>query len=315
MHADVSTEAAARWRPTFGVAAAGLFLLELVVCLSRQLFLPSHSFDADQYELLLEHFRGHETRGILAPFAYRPLAPFVASLLPLAPRASMHAVNLLALAGAVYATDRLLLLRRASDRARLVAALLGVVSFPSFYYLSIGLVDPAAIFFVALGTWAMLADVRWLTVLAVLLGALTKESTGVVLLAVALSLRRPAWFAVLVGVFLAGTVIARTAIGLPPWFVWAPSGWRIGDNLTRARMWLSVAMSLGLPALLAIRSLVRERPRAEDMPLLFGAGAALVVTVCAVGVAHADGRPAWLLSPFAIALAFRERQTNGQSAA
>lgn len=282
-----------------------LIVLELAVCFPRLLGLFPPSSDAEQYTLLGEFFRGGSVADLRAPFAYRVLEPLIASFLPWEIGRSMVAINMLAFAGAVVAIDQIVVLRHGSERERLVAALLSIVSFPACYYVALGTVDALALFFLAVGTWAILTGQTWVASFVVLLGALTKEST-VILLAVALAYRSESFWPSLV-FFLIGQGIARTLVGLPPWFFWEPSLTRVLWNVGRWHAWIAIPMSFGLPAVLAAVFLWASDRKLErdDHALLVGAGSAIALTLFALIATTADGRSAWMMTPFAIPLVFR----------
>ena len=125
-------------------------------------------------------------------------------------------------------------------------------------------------------------------------GAGVSEKTAILLLVAAAQDRRAL---ALVGLFAVATLAARGTST----FGWWPDKEMLRANLTPGR-WFRVALSFGVPALLAVRA--RNVPR----PLL--AGLAGVVGLLAYGTlaARVDGRFAWLVCAFTVPMALIPRR-------
>ena len=85
-------------------------------------------------------------QGIRAPFCYRLVVPALAAALPLSPMTAINAVNVLLVVGAMLLLYRLQRLLALSERDALFGSALFAVSFPTFYYSTIGYVDPVVVF-------------------------------------------------------------------------------------------------------------------------------------------------------------------------
>src|SRR6185503_5853780 len=264
--------------------------------------------DVEGYIRLTDYFRGQAPAdSMIPPFCYRPLVPYVASYLPIDSQSAINVVNLVCLLLAVFALDRLLLRLRLGDRARMIGCLLLTVSFPTFYYGAIGFIDPAALLVVTLasyvtvrGSWAALAAI-------VVLGVLVKETNALVALlpgvwAWANGERSPKIWARAAGqCLLAGiTVVAVHALSPFPQqgAVWTPSAAALFENLARPRAVLSLLLTLGIPAVLAVAAVATNRAeRALGRPvvryLLGGCVLSAALYVASALAAYADGRIIW----------------------
>ena len=101
--------------------------------------------DAAAYIQYVEALRGDVESLPSAPFRYRPLTPLLAAPLPLGAMTAINVVNVIALAFAALGIWLTLHRLGCSDRHSSLGAGLFIVSFPTFYYGTIGYVDPLAI--------------------------------------------------------------------------------------------------------------------------------------------------------------------------
>jgi hypothetical protein len=268
--------------------------------------------DAEHYVRYVEVLRGDVDELPPAPFRYRPLAPLLAAPIPLGALSALDLVNVVALAAATFGLWQILRLLGLSERRSNAGCLLFIVSFPTFYYGAIGYVDPVAVAITMFGVWAILADRRVLVAIAVVIGALTRESTvilpvlGVIWLARAgQGSRRMVWPLVWIGTFAATVIALRLGLYDSGTNVWRPSVQTALDNLSRPRMWVSAALTLGVPAVLILLRIPELRRLDRDHLAFFGSGVALCLGVFAYAVvgAYADGRFLWPIYVFTVPLA------------
>jgi len=264
--------------------------------------------DATNYVRYVEVLRGDADELPPAPFRYRPLTPVLAAPLPFEPLTSINVVNVAALALATVGISWTLATLGVGERRRTIGALLFIVSFPTFYYGTIGYVDPLAVALVILATGAILADRPGLLLALLPVAALARESTVIVIAVAVLWLfvrdrdRRWAWTLGWVGSFVGVVAAVRIGLSGPGTNVWEPS-WSLAlDNLSRPRTWLSAALTLGAPAVVIVvrwRSIVGVR---RDVALLLGLGmlASLGVFAYSVSAAYSDGRFLWPIVAFTI---------------
>ncbi|HEU4334650.1 MAG TPA: hypothetical protein VFT32_09170 [Candidatus Eisenbacteria bacterium] len=278
-----------------------------------------HGLDVEGYVRLTEYFRGTAPAdSMMPPYCYRPLAPLAASLLPVRALTALNLVNLIALLGAFIAVVRTLLRMGLGAGAVAAGGAIFAVSFPTFYYATIGFVDPVAVFAVALLVEAMAADrpLWWIAVVAAL-GSLVKETNAAFSIlpfvrayaggvrATAPLTRRAALPLLCVGL----VILVRVTAPFPGRdSFWAPSAAAIVENLTRPRTYLSLGLTVGLPFVLAALGLASREARArlgapDRAMLVAGSLVALGLYLYSVCSAYTDGRIIWAIYPFTAPLA------------
>lgn len=269
--------------------------------------------DAPEYCNMVHFFRGELRRQALTtPFAYRPAVPFLASLLPVKdPMTALNIINLASLALAVFLLHGIMRACGYGFWSAIVGDLVFAVSFPVFYYGTIGLVDPMLITVLA-GSLYGLYRQRWGFVCGcVLVGALVKETT-VIMLPVAfmyLVVTRPSkgWLklSIMTIAYLVPTILVRTVLDDLPSYGWHPSPAYLQQNL-RLRALAAMGLSFGLPGLGLMLWLAGRRFRGGAMspvvwaPMIMGVVCGIGLTVFAFVAAYADGRFLWLSSVFAM---------------
>jgi len=135
--------------------------------------------DVEGYIRLADYYRGRiPADSLIQPYSYRPLVPLAASLLPFDAQTAINVIDALCLLLTVIVLDRFLALLGLDSRARNAGCLLFIVSFPTFYYGTIGFVDPAAVLFAALGAYAVVREKTALFVATLIAGVLVKEKIG-----------------------------------------------------------------------------------------------------------------------------------------
>ena len=274
------------------------------------------SIDEAQYVGMVERFRG-QTPGLelWAPFTYRPVAPWLAAQLPFEPLTALNVLNVLSLLGATWFVWRTLRLFEPSPAWQFAGTMAFVWSFPFCYYGTTGLVDPPALLMIAAGLYLVMTE-RWGGVVAVgLAGGLVKESIvllwPVALAQCAISRRRDARAVAAVLLFPVGFALS-SALGraLAPtrgdYTFW--KGLNLLENLSRARVYVAAALSLGLQGLFAAFAVPALRRMASEerrryLPLAVGALGSFALFGVALITAHADGRFLWLGHPFLTPLA------------
>ena len=257
------------------------FVLVVAVCAPGLL----GAFDWLENSDVLRYAEMSTGRGTDAPWSYRLLVPWLASLLPLAPLVALRVVSLAATLGALAGVLRIVEHVGGDRRA---AALLFATSFGVVAFGASGYTEPAVLCALAWGTWAVLAG-RWeVFAVALGLGTLVSEKAALLLLVAAAS--RPRWALGGAGLFVLLQLVVRGGVGE----IWAPSVERISSTTGLGR-WLRIALTLGVPALLAVPRL-RNAPR----PLVVGLAGVAALLVYAVVAARVDGRFALLALPFTV---------------
>lgn len=301
--------------PRFNVRDSGPFKRYTASATATPYGLP---LDVEGYRRLSEYFRGQTPAdSLIPPFCFRPLVPLTASLLPVDSHTAINLINLASLFGVVVVLDRLMRHLGFGSRARVVGSLLFIVSFPTFYYGTLGFVDPPSLLIVTSAAYLALQG-KYLSFLGLVpLAVLVKETNAVIAFLPAIH----AWatgelssanlrLTVSSLVLALMTAIAIHAI-LPfpnPGFIWWPRMEAVLKNTSRPRAQLSFLLTLGLPGALAVAALVGGRAkdvlrRSDIRFLLGGAGLALALYAYSLTAAYADGRVVWIIYPFIIPLA------------
>lgn len=278
--------------------------------------------DSQQYILLTQHYRYNNLgdnglNKLRAPFAYRFLVPFIASFLPFTAMTSINLVNIVSLLIGLLLLYRILVFLALEKKYRLLGSLLYIFSFPMFYYGTTGYVNPGLIACIMFGTYCIL-KCRWISLtIAIILGALVKETIIILLpvLMVQLLLKNIEWkkriliFSSMV-IFYALTIyLVRKLTPVSSTYIWIPSYETLLSNLLRPRAWLSFALSFGIPGLLCLRifSYIKYEKIKETIinfgPLIVGALGSLAIFLYAMISAYADGRFIWTSYPFTIPMA------------
>ena len=255
--------------------------------------------------------------GLRAPFSYRLVVPGLAATLPLSPMTAINTVNLLLVIATMLLLYRLQRRLSIDEHDALLGCALFTLSFPTFYYSTIGYVDPILVFTIA-------ACLNWIygrnylaASLAIGFGLLAKE--GIVMmvpvLAVAVwqttgSWKAAAGWAILAaGIWTALWFAVRVWLPVPRDFAWHISLAMLEFNLFRGRSWLTMALCVATVLAPLVR--MRDRPsklrlRAMDprwLPMWTG----LMMSSGYYGyswlVAHTDGRMFWPIYCFAIPIA------------
>lgn len=253
------------------------------------------------------YFRGNLPSSALdEPWAYRPLAPFLASLLPAEPLTALNILNMAALA--VSVTCIVLIVRNAgmSGRYQLLAGMMFAVSFPTFWYGAIGYVDPVALAFISVS--ALLIQLRryWWVVPLLLVGVMAKESVVIVIPALFVASRRRRVLTLMaILACISGLLAIRAMMPAPAGmgeFPWHLRLDLVDFNASRLRFWAAVSLTL-LPVALPLWAWAAGKIKQSDRWMLAGIASGIGLMVYSVVSVYADGRPAWMMYPFLVPLA------------
>jgi len=273
--------------------------------------------DAGNYIRYIEHFKGKNISGtIAAPFIFRPFVPFVAAFLPFDSMTAINILNIFSLLLTLFSLNLLLSYLRYSFSLRVMGSLLFIFSFPTFYYGTIGYIDPVVIFFLAIGTYFLLTE-KWNYLIALFaISGLTKE-TLVILIPVAfisLMFHSYSWKKK-IGLFLSLSLaffvtykIIRFYTPSAGSYFWWPSKEYFFGNIGRPKNWGGLILGFGLPGFISLRAFSLFKKSIPEVkiwlaPLLTGVLMAVVLHFYAVGSAYVDGRFIWTSYPFSIPLA------------
>ena len=285
--------------------------------------------DSRYYVAYTEYFRGERTTYQLKqPFTFRPMVPFLASLLPFKPMTAINVINigmLLISLAFLMATIQTL---GFSFPYVVVGCALFVISFPTFYYGTIGYVEPGVLALLFAGMYGLERKRWWVFFAAVVLGILAKE-TIVLLLPVLVTAamtspsdrKRLCWYTVVfIVIYIGGTVLVRVNAPGGGTYVWIPSWDHFINNVIRSHAWISPVLSYGLPALVIVAGVIGYGRKRSFRVVVWryrcyvaGAAASLALFVYSITAAYADGRYMWLSYPFTVPLALAVLQYGNES--
>ena len=192
-----------------------------------------------------------------------------------------------------------------------------VVSFPTFYYTTIGYVDPVLIFLLTLGLYLILTN-RWIFLVGVIfMGTFVKETVLILIITSAAYLffnhqiltKRGLILPLMLFVYAIGYTIARNLIPVDPAVGWTPSIETLVFNISRLRSWLSFLLTFGIHGLLALfifktkNTIWFQEKSAETATLITGLFVTLLLFGYAMLSAYADGRFIWTSYPFSVPVA------------
>ncbi len=267
------------------------------------------SEDVQQYLWLVRYFRepnAEHKNELYAPFSYRILTPFIASLLPYDEMTSLNLVNILFLIGTLLLLDSLMRQLRCNQKSRSTALMIFIFSFPTFYYSTIGYIDPGLIFFLTLGTWVLFTEKWILFPLVILLGIMMKEGIVMLLpLAFMVAYFHSARNKVMGIVFLSILIYITTSYWVRIHFIqdsgyiWMPSYKVALLNLTRFRAIFSLLVSWGIPGvfflIFMIMSFAERKYDRDKKHQILIIGSLISLAYCVYGIfsVYADGRLLW----------------------
>lgn len=307
----------------FGNPAIALLCLLLVASLRfnrNDLIISRPLDDAAFYIANVEKIRGIEptTYPYKGPFNERVLGTTIAAFLPFSPLTAINVTNLLFLAAAAYFLFRLARDTGIPEGLSWLGLYLFIFSFPTFYYSTIGYIDPTVLACIFCSLWALYTRRHILFLIAVVLGALSKENI-VIMIPVAFMyalLTKDTKTAMIAGLALllvlaAGAIVRDITSDLsssPIW--WKPDLNRGRFNMSRPNFYISTILSWGLPLLICLWYLFRypvavARNLKNDLPVLTGIACILGTTIYMITAAFPDGRNVWVAYCFPVFLAMR----------
>jgi len=264
--------------------------------------------DARYFIAYVEHFRGETPSDVIRPASnWRMLVPFIAASLPLEPLTAINIINQILLLLSMFMLYHSMLYLKISKGYIWLGLMLFSVSFPAFYYTTIGYVDAGVMFFVSTCIYATLKLSWWLFMVSFVLGFLAKESIAVVMpfTVVYLFMQGKRKNAIALGLILIATYLAesywvRQYAYLTPGeknnMFWVINPENIGLNLKRINSLIAPILTMGLVGLIYLYSIkssikINKALTWASMILL---ATTLAMYAFAFITTYADGRPFWL---------------------
>lgn len=264
--------------------------------------------DARYFIAYVEYFRGDVLSDVIRPASnWRLLVPLVASVLPLSPLSAINVTNQLLLLLSLVILYQSMLLVGINKGYVWLGLMLFILSFPTFYYTTIGYIDPGVMFFVSICIYAVLAQKVAMLILGFTIGFLAKEAIVVVIpFAVVYQFmqgkpKKAIGLAILLTVlYVALSYLVRQYAYITPGeknnLFWVANSSNILLNINRINSLLAPILSLGLVGFLYALTIKYQTIIKSPLQL---ATLALVVTAIAMYAfafitTFADGRPFWL---------------------
>ncbi len=266
------------------------------------------------------------------PYSYRPLVPFLASLMPTDSLLGLIIVNIFSLLLSVISIFFILKKLEYPYGFRIAGCLLYIISFPVLYYVSSGYLDSTALLIIFLVVLATVYK-KYLALPAIfLIGALVKEAIIVALPFMLLYFyqqrkaeKRYTMKFLIVGglsvaLYLASYYYARSTFGTASNYIWSPGISSIVQNIGRPKTYLSFILSFGVAGFFAALQFFSDFRKFSEggknsiivflkqyayAPYLAGILASLLLCGYAFLAAYADGRFIWTAYPFMIPLAVK----------
>lgn len=271
-------------------------------------------FDIMIYRNYIEYFRkGTGEDKITAPYSYRVLVPFLASLLPFEPLTSLNSVNLIFLISGLVFLYLIMCENDTGFQFRIAGCLMFIFSFPMFYYSTSGYIDGtliaimlALIYFILSGKWipafitlvtGVLASEKIIIILPFLIAFIYSGKNK--------SAGRYAFVLMFVLIYSATILLLRKfAPGVPQNYVWFPDERFFSQNIFRVKAYLSFVLTFGIPGLIALISMLKFPIDKRKKYLCYYTGCitSLLLYAYSFFSAWADGRTVWTIYPFAVPL-------------
>ena len=273
--------------------------------------------DAEKYIATVEWIRGTSPDiELYAPFSYRLLTPLLAAPLPFDSMTSINILNLLFLIGGLFLLYHLLRLLNIDEKPALFGSALFALSFPTFFYVTVGYLDPILLFMLILGLNLIYKKIWWGAALTIGLGFLGKEGVIMLLPVLGVALwqqkeglpRITLWMLLAVGLWISLWYGVRAVVPVANEFQWSTTSDQLIMNLSRPRSWLTLVLTGATLLIPLALNLIRRRsitiPPIKGLytPLWVG----LIVAIGYYGyswtTAYVDGRMFWPIYIFGIPL-------------
>lgn len=285
--------------------------------------------DAAFYISNVEKMRGIEqtTYDYKGPFNEWVLVTTLAAFLPFSPLTSINLINLLFLLIGLYFLYKLLKISNLSEQLVWLGVYIFIFSFPTFYYSTIGYIDPSVLAAIFCGTYALYANRYGLFIVAIIIGAFSKENIVILLpvaLAYAYSRKNRSWVLnLLIAVIVFITINYFLKVYISRNFssssiiYWKPDIQRLFWNIKRPNFILSTLLSLGIPLFLMIYFFIKNSRQVisnwkDDLPLWVGLFFILFTKIYMLSAAFPDGRNIWVAYCFPILLTMKWYQRSSK---
>ena len=246
---------------------------------------------------------------------WRPLFPFLASLIPFNAITSLSILGIFSIFISVIFIKKILNILSLPKSIIYQSLYIFIFSFPVFYYTTIGYVDPGLIMMISIGIYLTITNQLILLMITILFGVFMKE--GIIVLIPFLSFyiyklnykyKKIIFWLFISSIFYitASVIVRKTAINASETYqlFWEPSFKMIKYNFNRDNSWLSFILVLGIPFGIIARNLSSFKFLLKEnrfvLPLFTGVITAISMYFFSFISTVADGRTLWASYPFII---------------
>ncbi len=163
------------------IVVTALFFMTMVLPRfnGNQLLVKQEPYDLKYFKAYVEYFRDQPLTAPLRPATnWRFLVPYLASKIPFDAVTSINLVNCVFLILSLVVFYKTLELLKVEPNKIWQSLWLFILSFPMFYYSTIGYVDASLFFFIALSIYFTITNKPGLFLLSILLGLCVKETVA-----------------------------------------------------------------------------------------------------------------------------------------
>jgi Gpi18-like mannosyltransferase len=287
-----------------------LFLLVTLPRFNRNNFIVERPLnDARYFKAYVEYFRGETPSDYIRPASnWRLLVPVLAAPLPFEPVTAINIINLACLAVSIVVLYRSMRLLNIHESLCWMGCWIFTCSFPTFYYTTIGYVDPGVMLFIALAIYFTLKQQFIPLLFTFILGALAKETIVIALPFTLIytwyrSRTKAITRTLAIGlIYLAENYLLRKYAYITPGernpVFWGLSWDAVIMNSKRLNSYLAPLLSFGIPGVLflytsykaGLKSIISQPLLLATWALLAGVLAIFITTVIAT---YCDGRMIW----------------------
>ncbi|MFY0674260.1 MAG: hypothetical protein JXQ87_12705 [Bacteroidia bacterium] len=254
---------------------------------------------------MVKYFRNVTAENIVAPFSFRPLAPYLASFLPFDAETSLNTLNAIAFTISILILQQLINGFEIGSRAKNLLLLFFIFSFPAAYYTTVGYLDIWVVLFtmvtVYLFKYYSLYQALFFYLLLLFICTFLKESVIVsvgFVTAFIYSQRKNLGktliiLSAILSIWILANTLTRQVIPVKNvGYSWVPSLKSIEFNLSRPRALPSLLLSIGAQGFFYSWLVVKKRVPLNS-PYFVGFLSFAALWVYSFLTAYANGRFIW----------------------
>jgi hypothetical protein len=271
--------------------------------------------DAYYYLNHVRYFRGEgDVKLLRSPYAFRPFHMALAAPLPFSAMTSINVINLIAMLLSLLFLLRVLKRLNLSPGTCFLGALLFIFAFPTFYYATVGYIDPTLLLILLIGVDFVLSQNNAALILLSIIAAGVNEKFIIIFpfwLLFDFWIHKKKFFPTVSMVVLTGALFLACHQVIRHITPSSDYGWYINweavvENFVRPRAWLSFLLTWGpLGAFICLYLLQFFKVTFQDKTILafwVGTAAGVGVWIYSFITCYADGRYVWLSYPFMVPL-------------